>query len=117
MKIDDLFDKTPATSLNMARKSKPTDKQKPEARASATPEKLLNEVKPGTAPDSVDTYESMKKPSESTMQTGSSSFRDQTPVRKEMVERARQLMAAGAYDSPDVIEKIIDRLMDTIREA
>jgi hypothetical protein len=113
MKIDDFFDKTLATSSNMTRKSKPADKPKPEA----TADKLQKEVKPETAPNYVDKYESRQKPSESTMRSESSSSQDPVPVRKDRVERARQLMVAGAYDNQDVTNKIIDRLIDTIREA
>ncbi|MCX6830821.1 MAG: hypothetical protein NT028_01645 [candidate division Zixibacteria bacterium] len=117
MKIDDFFDKTLATSSNMTRKSKLVDKPKPEATAPATTDKLQKEVKPGTAPNYVDKYESRQKPSESTMRSESSPSQDQVPVREDRVERARQLVAARAYDNQDVIEKIIDRLIETIREA
>jgi hypothetical protein len=51
------------------------------------------------------------------MRTESSPSSDLVPVRKDRVERARQLMAAGAYSSQDVTDKIIDRLLETIREA
>ena len=117
MKIDDFFDKTLATGSNMTRKSKPADKPKPEATAPATAHKLQKEVKSGSATNYVDKYESRRERSESTMQTESSSSIDLAPVRKDRVERARKLMAAGAYNSPDVTDKIIDRLLETIREA
>ena len=115
MKIDDFFDKTLATSSDMTRKLKPADKPKPEAKARATADKFQKEVKPGTAPNHVDKYESMQEPSVST--TPGESSQDPVPVRKDRVERARQLLATGAYDNQAVIDKIIDRLIETIREA
>jgi hypothetical protein len=117
MKIDDFFDKTLATSSNMTRKSKSADKPKPEVTAPATAGKLQKEVKPETAPNYVDKYESRQEPSESMTRSESSPSQDLAPVRKDRVERARQLLAAGAYDDQDVINKIIDRLIETIREA
>ena len=117
MKIDDFFDKTLAISSNMTRKSKLVDKPKPEATAPATADKLQKEVKTGTAPNYADKYESRQKPSESATRSESSSSQDQVPVREDRVERARQLVAARAYNSQDVIDKIIDRLIETIREA
>jgi hypothetical protein len=117
MKIDDFLDKALATSLNMTRKSKPADKPKPEVTAPATADKLQKEVKSGTAPNYVDKYESRQEPSESTVRSESSPSHDLVPVRKDRVERARQLVATGAYNNQDVIDKIIDRLIETIREA
>ena len=117
MKIDDFFDKTLATNSNMTRKSKSADKPKPEATAPVTADKLRKGVKPGTAPNYVDKYESRQEPSVSTTRSESSPSQDPAPVREDRVERARQLLAAGAYDSQDVIDKIIDRLIDTIKEA
>ncbi|TFH64802.1 MAG: hypothetical protein E4G91_04635 [Candidatus Zixiibacteriota bacterium] len=117
MKIDDFFDKTLATSLNMTRKSKPADKPTPKTTAPATADKLQKETKPGTAHNHVDKYESTQEPSQSTTRSQSSPSRDPVPVRKDRVERARQLEAAGAYENQDVIDKIIDRLVETIREA
>jgi hypothetical protein len=113
MKIDDLFDKTLATGSNMKRKSKAVEEPKPEVAA----DKLQKEVKPGTAPNYVDKYESRQGPSESSTRNESSPSRDPVSIRKDRVERARQLMAAGAYNNPDVTDKIIDRLIETIREA
>jgi hypothetical protein len=113
MKIDDFFDKTLATSSNMTRKSKQADKPKSEA----TTDKVQKAVKPDAAPNHVDKYESTQKPSLSTMQSESSSFQDSVPVRKDKVERARQLVESGAYYNQDVTDKIIDRLIETIREA
>ncbi len=117
MKIDDFFDKTLATSSNMTRKSKLVDKPKPETTAPATADKLQKGAKPGTAPNYVDKYESRQEPSESTTRSESSPSHDPVPVREDKVERARQLLATGAYDDQDVINKIIDRLIETIREA
>jgi len=101
----------------MTRKSKPADKPKTEATTPATADKLQKEVKPGTAPDLVDRYESRQKPSESTVRSESSPSQYPVPVREDRIERARQLVAAGAYNDQDVIDKIIDRLIETIREA
>ena len=117
MKIDDFLDKTLATSSNMTRKSKPVDKPKPEVTAPATAGKLQKEAEPGTAPNYVDKYESRQEPSESTTRSESSPSHDPVPMREDRVERARQLVAAGAYNNQDVIDKIIDRLIETIREA
>jgi anti-sigma28 factor (negative regulator of flagellin synthesis) len=117
MKIDDFFDKTLVTGLNMTRKSKSADKLKPEATAPATADKLQRGVKPGTVSNHVDKYESTQEPSVSSARSVSSSSQDPVPVRKDRVERARQLLAAGAYDSQNVTDKIIDRLIETIREA
>jgi anti-sigma28 factor (negative regulator of flagellin synthesis) len=117
MKIDDFLDKALATGSNMTRKSKPVGKHQPEKAAPTTPDKLPKEVKSETAINYVDKYESSQEPSESAMRRGSSPSQDPVPVRKDRVERAKQLVAAGAYDSQDVTDKIIDRLLETIREA
>jgi anti-sigma28 factor (negative regulator of flagellin synthesis) len=117
MKIDDFFDKTLATSSNMTRKSKATDKPKPGATAPTTGDKLQKELKSGTSPNYVDKYESTQQPSGATTRSASSPSQDSVPVRKDKVERAKQLVAAGAYDNQDVVDKIIDRLIETIREA
>jgi hypothetical protein len=101
----------------MTRKLKPADKPKPEATAPATDDKLQEEVKSRTASNHVDKYELRPEPPESTRRRKSSPSPDPVPVRKDKIERARQLVAAGAYDNQDVTDKIIDRLLDTLREA
>jgi anti-sigma28 factor (negative regulator of flagellin synthesis) len=116
MKIDDFFDKTLATDLNMARKSKPNGKPKPEATQAAA-DKLPQKVKSGNGPNLVDRYESKQKPSGSAIRNETSPSDDTVPVREDRVERAKQLVASGAYNNQDVIDKIIDRLLETIREA
>jgi hypothetical protein len=117
MKIDDLFDKTLATGSNMTRKSKSAGKLNPEATVPAETDKLQKGAKSKAGTNYVDKYESRHESSESTMRTESSSSIDLAPIRKDRVERARQLVAAGAYNSQDVTDKIIDRLLETIREA
>ncbi len=117
MKIEGPFDKILATSANMNRKTKPENKSGPNPAAPAKANGRSDAAAPGSASTHVDTYESVPTSSVSTARSQTVSAQDPAPVRIEKVERARQLVAEGAYDNQKVIDKIIDRLIETIREA
>jgi len=107
MKIDDFHDKTPAANSASTGKGKSTDKGKNLAN------KQQNKIPNEDETPQVDTYESGKTASVSK----STSTTNSPPVRVDRVEHARQLVRAGAYDKPEVMDKIIDRLIEAIREA
>ncbi len=115
MKIDDNLNK--AAQAALAGKSKLADKSK-KANKGSTPLASKQEsspepsapVKAKSAKERTDMYESQKT------KTGAAG-EVSVPVRPDKVERARQLVASGAYNNPDVIDKIIDRLIEAIREV
>jgi hypothetical protein len=117
MKIDDFLDKTLAANTKLTRKPKASNKTQAETAATQDVEKREKGTKANKASTKVDSYEpteghSMPKASRESLPSN-----DSPPVRQDRIARAKQLMASGAYNDQGVIEKIIDRLLDTIREA
>lgn len=111
MKIDDFLGKSLTTDAEMTRKSKTTSKPKSGAKVQAPTEKVQ---KPA---ERVDSYEPSEKNREEVTATAAKPTTDDTPIRRDKVERAKMLVATGAYDNANVMDKIIDRLIETIREA
>jgi hypothetical protein len=43
-----------------------------------------------------------------------STTRDHAPVRRELVDRVRDLISSGAYDTPDLLDHAADLLIDRV---
>jgi hypothetical protein len=43
--------------------------------------------------------------------------REETEVRRDVVARARRLIAAGAYDDPEVLEQALGRMIQRLEMA
>ena len=112
MKIEDLLGKTLATGTDMARKAKTA--AKPQANSSGSTAEKTTPQRPA---ERVDAYEPGARSAQVEKPQVTPPAVDSVPVRPDRVARAKQLVAAGAYDREEVIDKIIDRLMETIREA
>jgi hypothetical protein len=114
MKIEDPFKKVPVSGSGVLRKAKSAAKPNTDgtdaasAKSHKAPKLLSGDAKPSSP--QVDSYES-------SAQISSNPPDNSAPIRADRVEHARRMVASGAYGNQEVIDRIIDRLIEAMKEV